>query len=449
MQHRNAPVRADAIAEAAAALLLVVAMLFGGGSRGLGDLVVHLAAVPALALGVMRWRHAQATRLQRLFVAWLVVALAVIAVPLLPLPASVFGLFPARAAVLADLRSAGVDPAWLPLTLDAWGTVRAVLAFATFAAMWLLAITLPPASRERLLQLALGIAALMALLGFAQAAAGAHAPIRFYDYHHPVGAIGTFANRNHFASLLAMLVPCALAFALRAQRGRRPAAVGWYAVALVLLLASALSYSRAGFALTLLALLASAAMLLWRRDGRGAVAVPALVALVAVVAVGYYAWAGLMQRLEQDPLDDLRWQYVRHGWDAALHYLPWGSGAGSFQWVYAPFEPVGAMVQVYAARAHNDPLQVLVELGVPGVALALAFIALLAAAARKIPMGSAPSHADHSLRTVTVVAACVPLLHSAVDYPLRTLCVAVLLALLLTVVFGTHRTAVPGNSRAA
>ena len=40
-------------AELAAGLLLIAALLFGGGSRGMGDLVVHLAALPALALGFL------------------------------------------------------------------------------------------------------------------------------------------------------------------------------------------------------------------------------------------------------------------------------------------------------------------------------------------------------------------------------------------------------------
>src|SRR5688572_20110723 len=79
---------ADSIAELAAALLLVVALLFGGGSRGVGDLVVHLAALPALAIAVMRWRHTDATRLQRLFVYWLLAAIGLVALQLLPLPAS-------------------------------------------------------------------------------------------------------------------------------------------------------------------------------------------------------------------------------------------------------------------------------------------------------------------------------------------------------------------------
>lgn len=434
MQHNGARARADAIAEVAAALLLVTALLFGGGSRGWGDLVVHLAAVPALALALLRWRPADATRLQRLFVVWLVAALAVIAVQLLPLPASVIGLFPARAAVLADLRSAGVDPAWMPLSLDPWGTVRALLAFATFASMWLIASTLPAAARRRLLVLAVLVAVPMALLGFAQAAAGTQPTLRFHPFHNAFGATATFANRNHLAALLAMLLPLALHFGAAAHRDRRlPQTAAWYGAVVVLLLGVALTFSRAGLLLAT-TVLGAAMVFAWHRSGRWGdrrprANLPLLGALaLAAIATVNYAWAGIAARLERDPLGDLRWQYLRHGSEAAREFLPLGSGFGSFRAVYAPFEPVGDMVASYALHAHNDVLELAIEAGVPGLLLAVALVGLLAAALRKVRVAgrdAVPTMAPYAL------AAGVPLAHSFVDYPLRTLAVAVLFALLL------------------
>src|SRR6478672_5627501 len=125
----------EVIAEVAAGCLLLVAMVFGGGSRGRGDAVVHLLALPVVVLAVLRWRHADATRTQRLFLAWVLAAIGLFALQLIPVPAAVFALFPERPGVLADLHRAGLSPGWLPLTLDVWGTGRALLAFATFAAM--------------------------------------------------------------------------------------------------------------------------------------------------------------------------------------------------------------------------------------------------------------------------------------------------------------------------
>ena len=85
-----------------------------------------------------------------------------------------------------------------------------------------------------------------------------------------------------------------------------------------------------------------------------------------MLAVGHFAWDGLMRRLDADPLDDLRWQYLRYGLDAMQAWLPWGSGLGTFPWVYAPMEPLAAMGPTFAERAHNDLLQIAIEAGIPG-----------------------------------------------------------------------------------
>src|SRR3954447_4515907 len=94
----------EVIAEAAAASLLVAAMVFGGGSRGAGDIVVQLFAVPALCLAVLRWRHSGANRLQRIFLWWSIAVAALLVSQLIPVSTSLFGAMPQRAAVLDDLR---------------------------------------------------------------------------------------------------------------------------------------------------------------------------------------------------------------------------------------------------------------------------------------------------------------------------------------------------------
>jgi len=427
----------ERLAEVAAGALLAAALVFGGGSRGAGDLVVHLVALVALTLGVMRWQTVRATRSQRLFLWWLLATVAVLVLQLVPLPVSWFAALPQRAEVLADLRQAGVSPAWLPITLDVWGTVRALLAIMTLAAVWLLTSTLDAGARARLLRLTLILGVAMALLGFAQAAAGEHSPLRPYGYHHTVGAIGSFANRNHFADLMAMLVPLALAFAFAEQALRRQArAAVWYALAMLLFLASALSYSRAGMVLTAAATVVASVFLAWAKLGAGRPSrylLPALAIVLGASGVVVYAWGGIAQRLALDPLNDLRWQYLKYGTEAARAYFPWGSGAGSFRDVYAPFEPVTSMQPVHALHAHNDLLEVALEAGAPGLLLVLFLLVLLFPLVwmglRKNGDGGRPS----TIIPAAAVAVFVPLAHSFVDYPLRTLSVATVFAILLAV----------------
>src|SRR5690349_10949770 len=113
---------------AAAALLLGAALVLGGGSRGAGDLVVHLLAVPVLAIAILQWRHAQASRAQRIFLYLLCGAAALMVLQLVPLPRSLFDSLHGRAGLLQDLADAGVRDAWLALSLNPLGTLRALMA---------------------------------------------------------------------------------------------------------------------------------------------------------------------------------------------------------------------------------------------------------------------------------------------------------------------------------
>ncbi|KIQ97497.1 O-antigen ligase family protein [Lysobacter sp. A03] len=434
MRNKGVALTPDLIAGAVAATLLVVAMIFGGGSRGTGDAVVHLFAVPALWLGVMRWRRHDATGLQRAFLYLFLAAIGVALLQLLPLPASWIGALPLRHEVLADLAAAGMHSAWLPMSLDPWATARALLAIASTLAMWLLCCTLPTRVLDRLLALAAILAVPMVLLGFAQVAGGNRVDLHVHAFQNTGTATALFANRNHFASMLAMLLPVAMVLAHGAQRAHhKPAAFAWYATVVLLLLGAAMTFSRTGVLLAAVAAAATGAMLLLSANG-AATSWPrrhagmALTLLVAGVAVANYAWSRIIDRFDKDPLGDRRWDYIAHGWTAIKGYLPWGSGLGTFRDTYAPFEPIDAMINNYALHAHNELVEIALETGLVGLALIAAFLALLLLAVRR---GLISRPDGVKLPVAAAIAITVPVAHGLVDYPLRTLTVSVVFALLL------------------
>ncbi len=415
----------DRASQVAAASLLLAALVLGGAGRGPGDAVVHMVAIFALGLGWHRWAQPRAvTPLQRALLMTLLAAVGVGILQLLPLPAQMFAALPPRAHVLAELQQAGLAPGWMPMTLDVWGTVRAVLALVCFLAMWLLCTTLPLDQRIQLLKLAVSAAVPMAMLGFFQANAKLDT----------TGGSGLFENRNHFASLMAMLSPAAIVAGWQSHQRRRWALAGcWYAAAVVLLIAAALSYSRAGSllaggaAVATVVLLGRARARDWRVWLAGAVGVA-----MAAGGIGYFAGDRLLARFGSDAFGDLRWQYVENGWKVLLAYFPWGSGLGSFQAVYERFEPIESLGEfTFARHAHNELLQNTIEAGAAGLLLMLLFLAVAAAAMLRPARGRRPAHAWHA---ASAIACVVPLLHSAVDYPLRTLACSTVLALVLSIV---------------
>lgn len=400
-----------------AATLLVAALSMGGGKAGSGTIVVHGLAGAALALAAFRWRSGLSTPFVRAMNWLLASAMLLALLQLVPLPVEVFAALPRRSAVVADLRSAGLQPAWLPMTLDWSGTLRTLLGLQAFAGMWFLASTLHVDERIRLLKLALLAGVVLAAMGFAQASAKADT----------TGAQATFANRNHFASLMAMLVPFAFAMSTRGGMRRLLA----YCAAAVLLLAAAMSFSRAGSLLALSSAIASLLLLRQPRTHekpRHVVAAAGSVLLVAAL-VFYYAWEKLGARFGSSLVDDLRWKYLENGAHALAAYFPWGSGLGSFRWVYQGFEPETGMGEfTFATHAHNELLEIGIEAGLPALLVVSVFLLLVIAAARAV--GKQPGAV---WPRAAVIACSVPLLHSLVDLPLRTQACSITLALVLAV----------------
>lgn len=409
-------------AQATAAALLLVALAFGGGLVGGGDAVVHAMAVVALGVALSRWRWDVLGRAQKTLAWLLVAALAVGLLQLVPLPAASFAALPGRGVLASELRAAGVQPASLAMSLDRWGTLRGLLAVATFGAMWMLCTTLTMEARVRLLKLAVLAALPLALLGFAQASMK----------RDTTGANALFSNRNHFATLMAMLLPLAFAAAREARIRRLPGgAIPWLACAVVLLLGAAMSFSRTGF---LLACLATVGVLLaqssWRERQVAGGAWTWLALAVAAAGIGMFAFDRLGARFASDPGTDLRWTILSQARPMLQAWMPWGSGLGSFGTVYAAAEPLPSLGTFVAPPyAHDELLQVAIEAGWPGLLLVAAFVALVLVA---VASAFARARPGGDWRRAGAIAMVVPLLHSLVDYPLRTFACSLLLALLLS-----------------
>jgi O-antigen ligase len=113
--------------------------------------------------------------------------------------------------------------------------------------------------------------------------------------------------------------------------------------------------------------------------------------------------------------------------DVAFRYAPAGSGSGTFEEVYRLAEEPARVDRFYVNHAHNDYLELAVEAGIVGVVLILLFLAWWWRAARRVFIAAWP---DAYAVAGSIVSATL-LLHSLVDFPLRTAAMSAVFAMSL------------------
>jgi O-antigen ligase len=411
-----------------------IALLFGGATHGeaVSSAIVRLAAIPVLILAISCLMRSGLRPGLRWPILVLVLAIAIPLVQLVPLPPAIWTRLPQRGPVVEAFGAAGLAQPWMPISLTPLATMDALLSLIPPAAAFLALVCLDERARRRATLAVIAVAVLSAVLSAGQLASGEDSSLRFYAVTNTDSAVGFFANRNHYASLLVIVLPL-LAYWLAHWEGR---ARGHRAVniliaaglMLIFVVSLGVTRSRAGLGLGAAAILASAVLLWFSR------ATPRIVpvVMVAVLVVGgglisAFALEPLMKRFDSSVPTDARVTILPHALAAAKAYLPFGSGLGSFVPVFQAFEQPQNMTAQFVNHAHDDYLELVIEAGVMGALVLLAGLAWVASAAWRALVR--PFGHDPDLPRVAAVVVVLLLVHSVVDYPLRTAALSVVFAL--------------------
>lgn len=423
----------DAVA-IAAAVLLAFSFVFGGASRehALRLALVELAALPLLVMSADRMIRTGLWREHKFALALLGGLAAIPLIQLIPLPPAIWTALPGRAEMVQALDLAGLAPGWAPLTVTPDLTWQSVLAILPPAAMFLAVLSSSQAQTARMMGFYLVGAVIAVLLGAAQLASGTE---RLYLWATTsAGSVtGFFANRNHLATLLLSTLPFAAVFGAAVLRRRSDERLPLWFGALfmgMVVIGLAAIRSRAGVILFGPVVIASL-LAAWIAAGRGRPG-PGLLALIggaaaAICAVAILALPPILARFDVQSAPEGRFE----GWpivaEASQTYLPLGSGIGSFDAVFRSVEPLEQLDPTFFNHAHNEYLETWLEAGWLGAALIIAF--LIWYGRRLWAAWKAGPSRERDLQRAASIALLAMLVHSGVDYPLRTATLAVLFAL--------------------
>ena len=282
-------------------------------------------------------------------------------------------------------------PTSAPLTFDTTLTRQTVFYMVAAGIAFLASFAFFSGHRARLLALAVTLS----MFGFAESVYGlwqwaSGTPMVLWQEKTAFidSATGTLINRNHFAQLVYIGFAATLALLLLPRPTGRDVASRERAMAIRVALGLAAttqlaailaSRSRAGFGCAVIVLLAGGIVFV-RRRGRLHL-LESLLALAVLVPLAIVTIPPVLERMAAVSQEWTsaagRGEVFRTSSRIIAEHPVFGTGAGTFSLIWGGYRPPA--IQGAYNYAHNDYLQVLIETGIPGLALALLPLLLFAA----------------------------------------------------------------------
>lgn len=421
-----------------APLYMFACLLIGGSTQGIwGNMLLQLAGLALIGWAAVNPSETPYPRAAKQLTLILIGAIAIVAVQVVPLPPAIWVHGP-RSRIAEGYELLGLAVPAMPISLSPYASLSTILCLIPPIAMFCAIVRLNAYRVSWLAGALLAGTVLGIVLGALQIVdADPNSPWYLYAETNVGAAVGFFANANHMADLLLIALPFVAAIAAAGKTGnmqRYSAMLSvLFGIAMVLIVGIALNGSLAGYGLAVPVLAASALIILpktslSRRWLAGLAALSMIVSLAGLASSSVGA-----TKVGQDARGAVqsREQILRTTGKAIADYMPLGSGLGSFVKVYRLYEGPDTVTNEYVIHAHNDYVELALELGVPGVLLVLMFLGWWLVQCvdvwRKGKRG--PWAQAASIGSAAI------LLHSLVDFPLRTAaisaCFAMCLALLV------------------
>lgn len=417
----------------------------GGGSRDDIQSLIILRPLAVLfgayALTVMtreRWEG-------RLFPLCIALSLAVLMIlQLIPLPPDIWTELPGRKIFADTADLAGIEQPWRPLTLSPSRTLNSLYSLAVPITAIMLYLNLDRNHKTRTIPTIIILCTISALWATIQLVGSSRGPLYLYQVTNFGFGVGLFANRNHQSVMLAVTIIMLGWYAGTLRPNINRAAMKHYfgiAAILVFVPLIFVTGSRAGLLLMVPALVLASLFIYAggyhsgrsQRRGRGdgkkkklfagrrIILTTSVVAIagISLLPILFSRSLALDRLFIGNGLEEFRVQLIPTLLIMIKDYAPWGSGFGSFEYVYKIYELPELLRPQYLNQAHNDWLQYPIEGGVP--ALLIAAVACIWFTARLWLLVKNLKNLNRSkYRGLMCLAVMLFLLAASIgDYPLR------------------------------
>lgn len=232
---------------------------------------------------------------------------------------------------------------------------------------------------------------------------------------------GPYVNHNHYAGLMEMLLPAALAVAL-SHYSSAAQKISASLAAMLMAITIFLSGSRGGMVAFAVQIVILSVVILRHKRNRAAF----LVAIIALLVVAISVWmidsssvsrlASIAAETHGEISGGTRLSIDRDAWRMFTSRPILGWGLGTFPEVYPQFRTFYTEFRIN--EAHNDYLQFMTEMGLPGLVVILWFLTVIYRNAwRKLE--DWPSNINGSVALAATLGVTGILVHSFVDFNLQ------------------------------
>lgn len=421
-------------------IIILLMFILGGTSQNFPLFKVPIYFLSLVLIGFSGYRKVftesdwRSENLIWILSSFIIVALAI---QLIPMPPEIWTRLPGRAVIVNGYQKLGMELPWQTATLSPEVTLQSSLGFLPPLAIFLYVTRIAKEIEIRIACRAIiGLAIVCVIFGGVQMVTKNPA-LYVYDITNLGFPTAMFSNTNHFATFLLMTIPLAYFYSASAFRSTHPSYVARmargsvFSGAVLIMLIGALSTQSLAGVLILSVIIPIFILMTYLSDKSQSHTrkVAVVFAIVSGVVGSFIIFdilsdggvsKDILKSVSSDSYTSRKAVYLQSP-KLIQTYFPLGSGLGSFRETYALQETIDNVNGNFIPHAHNDYLEIIIEYGFWAFVFVGTFFVWMFQQYRRIILCLRSISPERLFAFLAIV---VVLLHSAVDYPMRTITIS-------------------------